>query len=76
MFQTQVTREKRGMGNMTNIFPPEVERMHIVTCDRNRQNDLATQITADLEARAHHLRTIEQKRAEIGNLIETAIELK
>ncbi|MGH8675571.1 MAG: hypothetical protein ACREVG_14820, partial [Burkholderiales bacterium] len=24
VFQAQIDREKRGMGNMTNIFPPEV----------------------------------------------------
>jgi len=73
MFQAQVAREKRGMGNMTNIFPPEVERMLIVTCDRNRQDSLVAQITAELETRANQLRTIEQKRAEISKLIETAI---
>lgn len=73
MFQAQVAREKRGMGNMTNIFPPEVERMHIVTCARARQDALALQITADLDARTNQLRSIESNRKKIADLIDQTI---
>lgn len=72
MFQPQIEPESRGF-SVPNIFPPEVERMHVVTCARDRQNTLAIQITVDLEARARQLRAIEQKRAEISALIENAI---
>ena len=73
MFQAQVEREKRGMGNMTNIFPPQVERMHVVTCTRPRQNALAAQITTDLAALDTHHAAIESKRKEIDALIDGAI---
>lgn len=72
MFQPQIERELRG-SSVPNIFPPEVERMHVVTCDRDRQNALAIQITADLDARASQLSSIEAKRREVADLIEEAI---
>ena len=73
MFQAQVEREKRGMGNMTNIFPSQVERMHVVTCARPRQNELAAQITTALAALDTHRAAIESKRKEIDALIDEAI---
>ena len=73
MFQAQVEREKRGMGNMTNIFPPQVERMRVVTCARPRQNALAAQITTALAALDTHRAAIESKRKEIDALIDAAI---
>jgi hypothetical protein len=73
MFQAQVAREKRGMGNMTNIFPPEVERMLIVSCKKPKQEALALDITAELKRRTDALASIESKRAEITKLIDEAI---
>jgi len=73
MFQAQVTREKRGMGNMTNIFPPEVERMLVVTCKTSQQDALVREITAELDRRTNALASIESKRAEITKLIDNAI---
>jgi hypothetical protein len=73
MFQAQVDREKRGMGNMTNIFPPEVERMLIVDCARARQESIAKTIDEEL-ARLDALREgIESKRREIDRLIDEAV---
>jgi hypothetical protein len=73
MFQAQIEREKRGMGNMTNIFPPEVERMLIVACDPARQNSIARAIDEEL-ARLDALRAgIEAKRQEIDRLIDDAV---
>lgn len=73
MFQAQVTREKRGMGNMTNIFPPEVERMLVVTCRKSKQDALVRGVTAELDRRTNALGPIESKRAEITKLIDDAI---
>jgi|GEM_PF-2544430 len=73
MFQAQVAREKRGMGNMTNIFPPEVERMLIVDCHRDRQDEIARAITKELAKLAAHRESIETKRQEVVALIEAAI---
>ncbi len=73
MFQAQIEREKRGMGNMTNIFPPEVERMLIVDCDRAQQDSIARAIDEEL-ARLDALRAgIEAKRQEIDRLIDDAV---
>jgi type I restriction enzyme, S subunit len=66
MFQAQVEREKRGMGNMTNIFPSRVERMRIPTCSLSRQNKLADQITTSLAQIDAHCAAIESKRKKKG----------
>jgi restriction endonuclease S subunit len=76
MFQSQVAREKRGMGNMTNIFPPELERMLIVTCNKTRQDAVVHEITVELQRRTDALATIESKRIEIAALIEKAVRCK
>ena len=72
MFQAQILRELRG-SSVPNIFPPQVERMHVVTCARPRQNALAAQITTALAALDTHRAAIESKRKEIDTLIDTAI---
>jgi type I restriction enzyme S subunit len=73
LFQSQVEREKRGMGNMMNIFPSQVERLLVPTCPRSRQNALADQISDALRAREEGLRAIERRRREIAAMIESAI---
>jgi hypothetical protein len=76
MFQAQIEREKRGMGNMTNVFPPEVERMLVVACERSRQDGLARDINAELQSRAKTLAMVESKLAEINTIIDEAIGLR
>ncbi len=57
-------RGERGVAlAVTGVDAPAAPRHHA----------LAFQITADLDALARKLRTIEQKRAEIAELIEAAI---
>ncbi|HVT26939.1 MAG TPA: hypothetical protein VHE81_02865 [Lacipirellulaceae bacterium] len=72
MFQAQILRELRG-SSVPNIFPPQVERMHIVTCPRSRQNELASKITAALATLDTHRAAIESRRKEIAALIDAAI---
>jgi hypothetical protein len=74
MFQTQIEREKRGT-NIPNIFPTEVERMLVVNCVRQRQNELAARISTTLAALDIHRAAIESKRAEITKLIDEAIHV-
>lgn len=73
MFQAQVNREKRGMGNMTNIFPPEVERMLIVDCARARQDSVAKTIDEELARLDALLEGIKAKRREIDRLIDEVV---
>jgi restriction endonuclease S subunit len=72
MFQAQMHRELRG-SSLPNIFPPQVERMHVVTCKRQRQDELAAQITTALNTLDAHRAAIDAKRKEIDKLIDTAI---
>jgi hypothetical protein len=73
MFQAQILRELRG-SSVPNIFPPQVARMHIVTCTLSRQGELADQITTALAAIDTHRAAIESKRKEIETLIDKAIQ--
>lgn len=73
MFQSQIEREKRGMGNMTNIFPGQVERMLMVECTRDRQDAITAAIADELQKLENSRREIEAKRKEIDSLIEAAI---
>ncbi len=73
MFQAQVEREKRGMGNMTNIFPSQVEQLPIVDVSRAQQDALAEQIAAELDALQKERENIESKRKDIDALIEAAL---
>jgi restriction endonuclease S subunit len=76
MFQAQIEREKRGMGNMTNIFPSQVERLLIVDCSRAQQDALADQATAELDALQRERENVEAQRKEIDTLIASALEIQ
>ena len=72
-FRRKSPARRGGIGNMTNIFPPEVERMLVVTCKTSQQDALVREITAELDHRTNALASIESKRAEITKLIDNAI---
>lgn len=73
MFQSQVEREKRGMGNMTNIFPSQVERFLTVECSRAQQDKLAVEIATELDTLEKERKKIEAGRQEIQRLVEETI---
>jgi type I restriction enzyme S subunit len=73
IFQSQVEREKRGIGNMTNIFPSQVGRMFIVACDREQQEAIVNAISAALEEVARARSAIDTAQANIQRLVDTAI---
>lgn len=73
MFQAQIERSKRGMGNMTNIFPGQVQQMLMVDCPRGRQNTLAKEIGVGLRKLDVAREGIAAKQKEIQTLIEAAI---
>ncbi|HKP82230.1 MAG TPA: hypothetical protein VJT69_09435, partial [Pyrinomonadaceae bacterium] len=74
IFQTQVEREKRGMGNMTNIFPSQVERMLIPHCKRDHQDSVVAQIDTELDKLTWARKTIQDKQREIEDFISHTIE--
>lgn len=73
IFQAQVEREKRGMGNMTNIFPSQVEHLLVVDTPRPKQDRLADEITAELDRLERDRAHIEERRKEIDALIEAEL---
>lgn len=73
MFQSQIEQEKRGMGNMTNIFPSQVAGLRFIAIDRPQQDALVTQITAELDALEKEYEQIEAGRKEIQKLIEEVV---
>jgi restriction endonuclease S subunit len=75
IFQAQIEREKRGMGNMTNIFPSQVSELRVVAVDRQQQDTIAAEIKAELEALEIERQKVEERRKQIERLIEEAIEL-
>ena len=73
-FQSQVEREKRGMGNLTNIFPSQVETLLVPDIGREKQDELADSIAAELKILADRREAIEQGRRDIENLLENALK--
>ena len=73
MFQSQIARELRG-SSVSNIFPPQVEQMFIVSYSRTKQDALARDITAELKHRTDALAAIEANRKQIHDLIDEAIQ--
>jgi hypothetical protein len=72
MFQAQIRREMRG-ASVNNIFPPQVEQMHIVASSRARQDSIAARIERELEVRESALRTLSEKYAEIQAILRSAL---
>ncbi|BCM93268.1 hypothetical protein IAD21_05157 [Abditibacteriota bacterium] len=73
-FQSQIEREKRGMGNLTNIFPSQVETLFVPDIGRARQEELADAIEAELKALAQRREDIENGRREIEQLLEVTLQ--
>ena len=68
MFRVQLFREIKGAA-CHNIFPAQVERLLVVSCDRSRQ-DLVKSIMADLKKQADAKQKIHDKINEIQVAIE------
>lgn len=73
IFQAQIQRELRG-SSVPNIFPPEVEQMIVVSCEKARQDEIADSISAELQRRDGTLQSIVSGQAKIAALIDEAIQ--
>jgi hypothetical protein len=60
------------MGNMTNIFPPQVERMLFVKCPPERQEELAQQICREIQILQAARKTVQDSLLGIHSVIERA----
>lgn len=69
LFQAQVERAKRGMGNMTNFFPGQLLRFMIVCPSREEQQRIIALIEEALSSREQ----LETKLVEVRNEIDEAI---
>lgn len=72
MFQAQIYREIMG-ASVHNVFPSQVEQFFIVECERNRQDQIADQITSEL-SNVHKAKSqINIYLRDIHSLIATAV---
>jgi restriction endonuclease S subunit len=72
MFQAQIFREVKG-ASLPNIFPGQVERLLVVSCDRPRQDSLVKKIMADLKKQADAKQKLYDKINEIQVAIESEV---
>jgi restriction endonuclease S subunit len=72
IFQAQLFREIMG-ASLPNVFPGQVERLLVVSCDRSRQDDLVKSIMADLKKQADAKQNINNKINEIQVAIESEV---
>jgi hypothetical protein len=72
MFQAQLFREIKG-ASLPNIFPRQVERLLVVSCDRPRQDSLVKAIMGDLKKQADAKQKLYDKINEIQVAIESEV---
>ncbi|MDA8337742.1 MAG: hypothetical protein M0Z70_00390 [Nitrospiraceae bacterium] len=69
LFQGLVEREKKGLGNNTNIFPSQIKEFPIPDIDLKRQNRIVEKIKKEIDGQELINLEIEEKRKEIEKLI-------
>ena len=62
MFQSQIEPESRGL-SVPNIFPPQVEKMFVPSCDKSRQDSIAAEIITEIERSDRNEAAIESRRS-------------
>jgi restriction endonuclease S subunit len=75
MFQEQIAREIKG-ASVYNVFPPQVEQMFVVECNRTRQDAIAEKIGGTLAALRDARKSVVTKQMEILALIDAAMMKK
>lgn len=75
LFQPLVERQKKGLGNNTNIFPSQIKEFPVPDIDMQRQNAIAERITDEMDKQKAVDIEIEQKREEIDGLVMRSIHL-
>lgn len=73
-FQYLVYKEKKGLGNNTNIFPSQIQEFPIPDYSLDKQQEIVSKIETRINAQKDIDRQIADKRQEISRLIESAIK--
>lgn len=73
-FQSLVYKEKKGLGNNTNIFPNQIQELPLPDYSLKRQSEIVSTIKQRISEQKKIDKQIEAKQCEISRLIESAIE--
>lgn len=73
LFQPLVERQKKGLGNNTNIFPSQIKEFPVPDIDIRQQNAIAERITDEMDKQKAIDLEIAQKRKEIDGLVMRAV---
>ena len=73
-FQYLVYKEKKGLGNNTNIFPSQIQDFPIPDYSLDKQQEIVSKIETRINAQKEIDKQIADKRQEISRLIESAIK--
>lgn len=73
LFQLQVEKVKRGMGNMTNFFPSQIVDFWIACPDLHRQMEIAERCRGGLNAMDDQRSDVQRLRNEIDQVVWEAI---
>lgn len=73
-FQILVYKEKKGLGNNTNIFPSQIQELPIPDYSLDKQQGIVSKIEKRINAQKDIDRQIAEKRTKISRLIEDAIK--
>lgn len=72
-FQYLIYKEKKGLGNNTNIFPNQIQMFPLPDFTSERQSEIVSKIEQRISAQKEIDDKIESKRQEISKLIEDVI---
>lgn len=73
-FQYLVYKEKKGLGNNTNIFPSQIQELPIPDYSLDKQQGIVSKIETRINAQKDIDIQIDEKRKEISRLIEDVIK--
>lgn len=76
LFQTLIEKNKKGLGNNTNIFPNQIKEFPIPDINQDRQQSIADKISFRINIIQNKKRDIEQKYKEIDQIIESSLDSK
>lgn len=73
IFQLQILKWKKGMGNLTNIFPSQIDKLLILDVDVDKEKRVVTAIDTTLKRIADAKKNQENMRQEICDSVLTSL---
>lgn len=76
LFQSLIERQKKGLGNNTNIFPSQLREFPVPNISISRQSGIANEIEAEINKQNSRVEQILKKRQEIEKHVLAAIGIE